>query len=93
MLHEENELPSIEPHVMDTRLTQQDSKNFKGLLKEKADKQKVLLIYNTTAKDNGFLSEVMYDDRWYSPDISPQKKRKDAEQKAAQFALDVLNRY
>ncbi|CAB4043164.1 Hypothetical predicted protein [Paramuricea clavata] len=93
--NEKNDSPSTEHQVMDNKLTQQKDKNYKNLLQEKAQKKKIPNpIYNSEKKtDAGFLSEVMYGGRWFSPDTSPQSKKVDAEQKAAQFVLAILDRY
>ena len=90
---DKNEPPSTE--LQNTESTQQESKNCKGLLQEKSQKQKINKpIYNSTKTDDGlFVSEVMYNGRWFSPDMSPQNKKVDAEQKAAQYALAALDRY
>ncbi len=89
--NEKNDSSSTEHQVMDSKSTQQKDKNYKNLLQEKAQKQKMTNpIYNSSKTDAGFLSEVMYDARWYSPDMSPQNKKVDAEQKAAQFVLAYL---
>ena len=91
---EKNESPSTKPQES----TQQETrtKNFKGLLQEKAQKQRINKpIYVSKKTDDGlFLSEVMYNGVWYSPDKSlRQTKKIDAEQKAAEFALAALDRY
>ena len=91
---EKNELPSTKLQESTQRET--GTKNFKGVLQEKAQKQKFNKpIYISTKTDDGlFLSEVMYNGVWYSPDKSlRQTKKIDAEQKAAEFALAALNRY
>ena len=72
------------------------SKNYKNMLQEKTQKEKIHKpIYNTTKTDSGFFtSQVMYNESWYEPDMSPQRRKVDAEQKAAQFAfLAILDRY
>ena len=91
---ETNEFQLAEHQVMVSTLTQQKDKNYKNLLQEKAQKQKLPYpIYFYKQTDTGFLSEVMYDGGTYSPDMSPQNKKVDAEQKAAQFVLAYLDRY
>ena len=93
--NEKNESPSAELQVMDSTLsTQQKGKNYKNLLQEKAQKQKIPYpIYFNKKTDTGFLSEVMYDGGTYSPVMDPQNRKVDAEQKAAQFVLTYLDRY
>ncbi|CAB4023515.1 Hypothetical predicted protein, partial [Paramuricea clavata] len=89
---ETNESQLAEHQVMDNTWTQQRDKNYKNMLQEKAQKQKIPYpIYFYKQTDTGFLSEVMYDGRTYSPDMSPQNKKIDAEQKAAQFVLAYLD--
>lgn len=92
--NEKNESPSAELQVMDSTLsTQQKGKNYKNLLQEKAQKQKIPYpIYFNKKTDTGFLSEVMYDGGTYSPVMDPQNRKVDAEQKAAQFVLTYLDR-
>ena len=92
--NEKDDSTSVDHQVMGSNLTsQQKDKNYKNLLQEIAQKKKIPNpIYNRRETDNGFLSEVMYDGQWYSPDISPQNKKVDAEQKAAQFVLAYLDR-
>ena len=69
-------------------------KNYKGLLQNEAQKQNIPYpTYHTKKTDTGFLCEVMYDGRLYSPDMSPQNTNADAEHKAAQFVLAFLDRY
>ena len=92
--NEKNDSASTEHQVMDSKSTQQKDKNYKNLLQEKTQKMTTPNpIYNSRKTDVGFLSEVMYDGRWYTPDMSPQNKKVDAEQKAAQFVLLCLDRY
>ncbi|XP_028401738.1 uncharacterized protein LOC114524764 [Dendronephthya gigantea] len=69
-----------------------DKLNYKNLLQERAQKKKILNpIYNNQTKDAGFISEVMYDGKWYSPEVVPQSRKVDAQQKAAKFVLAVLD--
>jgi dsRNA-specific ribonuclease len=92
--NEKNDSPSAEHQVIDNKSTsQQKDKNCKNLLQEIAQKKKIPNpIYNSTQAESGFSSEVMFDGQWYHPDISPQKKKVDAEQKAAHFVLACLDR-
>jgi dsRNA-specific ribonuclease len=92
--NEKNDSPSAEHQVIDNKSTsQQKDKNCKNLLQEIAQKKKIPNpIYNSTQAESGFSSEVMFDGQWYHPDISPQKKKVDAEQKAARFVLACLDR-
>ena len=92
--NEKDDFTSVDPQVMGSNLTsQQIDKNYKNLLQEIAQKKKIPNpIYNSRKTESGFLSEVMYDGQWYSPDISPQNKKVDAEQKAASFVLAYLDR-
>ena len=92
--NEKNDSSSTDHQVTDSKSTQQKGKNYKNLLQEKTQKLTIPKpIYNSRKTDAGFLSEVMYDGQWYSPDMSPQNKKVDAEQKAAQFVLVCLDRY
>ena len=91
---ERNESPSTEHQY--TKSTQQGNTNFKSLLHEKTQKQKINKpIYVTTKTHDGFfLSEVMYDGVWYSLDKTlRQNKKVDAEHKVAEFTLAALDRY
>ena len=92
--NEKDDSTSVDHQVMGRNLTsQQKDKNYKNLLQEIAQKKKIPNpIYNSSKKGDGFLSDVMYDGQWYSPDISPQNKKVDAEQKAAHFVLACLDR-
>ena len=90
---EKSESPSTE--CQNTKSTLGNT-NFKGLLQEKAQKQKINKpIYVAAKADDGFfLSEVMYNGVWYSLDKSlRQKKKVDAEHKVAEFTLAALDRY
>ena len=66
--------------------------SYKNQLQELAQERKIRLpLYATKQKESGvFVSEVLFDGAWYSPDVVPQGKKIDAEQKAAQFVLSYL---
>lgn len=96
LLSEKNKAGSTEQEqtVRSEILQPKDKLNYKNLLQEKAQKKKILNpIYSDKNTDAGFISEVMYNGKWYSPEVDPQSRKVDAQQKAAQFVLAVVDRY
>ncbi|XP_046853881.1 uncharacterized protein LOC124447027 [Xenia sp. Carnegie-2017] len=68
-----------------------NSKSYKNQLQERAQKNEIPHpIYHHKDTKEGFAFDIMFDGRWYLPDITPQTKKVKAEQMAAEFVLRFL---